>query len=127
MAMEKSTRSSSVYQPVPEGTYSTQAVTGANSVKESREQEKRDMQDLNSRFSDYLERVRTLEALNRTLADELEKLRIKWGQETAQIKVMYQAELDDFRRLLDDELKAKARLEVKAASIEAEIDDIRLM
>lgn len=127
LAMEKSTSSSSVYQPVPEGTYSTLAVTGANSVKESREQEKRDMQDLNSRFSDYLERVRTLEAMNRTLADELEKLKFKWGQETAQIKVMYQAELDDLRRQLDDELKAKARLEVKAASIEAETDEIRLM
>jgi len=125
--VEKTTRSSNVYQSVPEGTYSTLASTGANDVKETREQEKKDMQDLNDRFAHYLARVRTLEALNRTLADELEKLRLKWGQETIQIKVMFQADLDDIRRELDDVLRSKARLEVKAASFETEIEDMRLL
>jgi intermediate filament protein if len=69
--------------------------------------------------------VRTLEAQNRKLADDLEKLKAKWGKETAQIKAMYQAELDDSRHQLDEAEKEKARLEIRAASLEDQIEEIR--
>lgn len=62
--------------------------------------------------------VRDLEAQNRRLADELDKLRSKWGKETMQVKAMYQAELDDARRAIDDAEKEKARLEVRLSSLE---------
>jgi intermediate filament protein if len=70
--------------------------------------------------------VRNLEAQNRKLADELEKLKNKWGKETSQIKALYQAELDEARRTLDDAGKEKARLEIKVASLEEKIEELRV-
>jgi intermediate filament protein if len=80
---------------------------------------------LNERFASYLEKVRFLEAQNRKLADELEKLKSRWGKETTQIKAMYQAELDEARRLLDDAEKDKARLEIRCASLEEQLEEMR--
>jgi hypothetical protein len=101
------------------------AASGVSNVKTSRATEKKDMQDLNERFASYIEKVRFLEAQNRKLADELDKLKSKWGKETTAIKAMYQAELDEARRLLDDAEKEKARLEIKVSSMEEIIDELR--
>lgn len=64
-----------------------------------------------------------MEAQNRKLADELDKLKSKWGKETSQIKAMYQAELDEARKLLDEAVKEKARLEVRVASLEEQLEE----
>ena len=58
-------------------------------VKNTREREKKDMQDLNERFANYIEKVRFLEAQNRKLASELDELKSKWGKETNAIKVIH--------------------------------------
>lgn len=109
----------------PAGAYAHVTSTGVSSVKASRDQEKKDMQDLNERFASYIEKVRFLEAQNRKLADELNKLKDKWGKETSAIKAMYQAELDEARKLLDDAEKEKARLEIRCASLEEQIEELR--
>jgi len=103
--------------------YTAVTQTGVNNVKTARVQEKKDMQDLNERFASYIEKVRFLEAQNRKLADELDKLKAKWGKETTAIKAMYQAELDEARRLLDDAEKEKARLEIRCASLEEQVEE----
>ena len=59
------------------------------------------------------------------MADELEKLKSKWGKETSQIKAMYQTELDEARRLLDEAEKDKARLEIRVASLEEQLEETR--
>jgi intermediate filament protein if len=82
------------------------------------------MQDLNERFASYIEKVRFLEAQNKRLADELDKLKSKWGKETTQIKAIYQAELDEARKLLDDAIKEKARLEIRVASLEEQLQEL---
>jgi len=41
----------------PSGAYATVTSTGVNSVKQSRDREKKDMQDLNERFASYIEKV----------------------------------------------------------------------
>jgi len=107
--------------------YRMVTTTGVEQVKSSREQEKKDMQDLNDRFANYIEKVRYLEAQNKKLADDLAKLREKWGKETAQIKAMFQADLDEARKNLDDAEKEKARLEIRATSLEDQIEEIRLL
>jgi len=107
------------------GAYANVTQTGVTAVKSSREREKKDMQDLNERFASYIEKVRFLEAQNRRLADELEKLKAKWGKETTQIKAMFQAELDEARKCLDDADKEKARLEIRVASLEEQLEELR--
>jgi len=74
----------------------------------------------------HVGQVRMLEAQNRKLADELDKLKTKWGKETAQIKAMFQAELDEARAALDEAEKEKARLEIKVASLEEQIEELRV-
>jgi intermediate filament protein if len=83
------------------------------------------VQDLNERLANYIEKVRFLEAQNRKLADELDKLKLKWGKETSAIKAMFQAELDEARKLLDEAEKEKARLEIKCATQDEIIDELR--
>jgi len=56
----------------------------------------------------------------------LDKLKTKWGKETEQIKAMFQAELDEARQALDEAEKEKARLEIKVASLEEQIEEIRV-
>jgi intermediate filament protein if len=123
ISMERSIHSGAM--AVPSGAYALVSSTGVTAVKSSREKEKKDMQDLNERFAGYIEKVRFLEAQNKRLADELEKLKSKWGKETTQIKAMYQAELDEARRLLEESDKDKARLEIRVASLEEQLDELR--
>merc|ERR1712142_500148 len=108
------------------GAYAQVSSAGVASVKSGRDKEKKDMQDLNERFASYIEKVRFLEAQNRKLADELEKLKAKWGKETTAIKAMYQAELDEARRLLDEAEKEKAKLEIRCTSLEEQIDELQV-
>jgi len=94
-------------------------------VKTSRDKEKKDMQDLNERFASYIEKVRFLEAQNRRLGGELDKLKNKWGKETTQIKGLYQAELDEAKRLLEEAHKEKSRLEMRIAALEDQYANLR--
>ncbi len=111
--------------PMAPGGYTTVTSAGVQNVRVSSVKEKKDMQDLNERFASYIEKVRFLEAQNRRLADELDRLKSKWGKETTAIKAMYQAELDEARRLLDDAEKEKARLEIRCASLEEQVDELK--
>lgn len=122
MTIERSTRyTSSAGGP---GSLALQA-TGVSNVKSSRDKEKKDMQDLNERFASYIEKVRFLEAQNRRLGGELDKLKNKWGKETTQIKGLYQAELDEAKRLLEEAQKEKSRLEMRIAALEDQYANMR--
>jgi len=44
---------------IPAGAYALVSSSGVTAVKTSREQEKKDMQDLNERFASYIEKVMT--------------------------------------------------------------------
>ncbi|KAI8778896.1 60 kDa neurofilament protein [Biomphalaria glabrata] len=102
---------------------STVAVTGVSNFKTSREREKKDLQDLNERFANYIEKVRFLEAQNKKLASELEQLKSHWGKETSAVKQMYDTELNEARKLIDDTNKEKARLQLRVGQLEEQLDD----
>jgi len=122
--MERSMTYSTVGTPA--GGYTSLSAKGVLDVTASRHKEKKDMQDLNERLANYIEKVRFLEAQNRRMADELEKLKGKWGKETEMIKAMYEAELAEARKLLDDAVREKSRLEIRVTSIEEYLEDLKL-
>nr|AKS48133.1 filament-like protein-2 [Mytilus coruscus] len=83
------------------------------------------MQDLNERFANYIEKVRFLEAQNRKLASELENLKTKWGKETSAIKSMYEQELAEARKLIDDLTRDKNKLEIQNSSLQEDMNNLR--
>lgn len=107
------------------GSFEKASNTGVHSVKVNREREKKDMQDLNERFANYIEKVRFLEAQNRKLASELEHLKTKWGKETSAIKSMFEQELAEARKLIDDLTRDKNKLEIQNSSIQEEMNNLR--
>ncbi|GFN79722.1 intermediate filament protein ifa-1 [Plakobranchus ocellatus] len=102
---------------------SNQTAPAVSSFKTNREKEKKDMQDLNERFANYIEKVRFLEAQNKKLVSELDQLRSHWGKETSAVKQMYETELDEARKLIDDTNKEKARLQLRVGQLEEQLDD----
>ena len=100
------------------------ANNGVAGFMTTREREKMDMRDLNERFANYIEKVRFLEAQNRKLASELDELRGKWGKETNAVKTMYETELEEARKVIDETNKDRSRLQVRVGQAEEQLDDV---
>jgi len=90
-----------------------------------REREKRDLQELNDRFASYIERVRFLEADNKRLQSIIDVLKVKFEKLEETLKEMYEAELEQARKTIDETTKAKAEVELKVARLEEELADYR--
>ena len=73
----------------------------------------------------FISKVRNLEAQNRHLAVELAKLKSKWGKDTMQVKELYETKLNDARRAIDDAEKERARLEVRASTLENFLEEFQ--
>ncbi|PAA66118.1 hypothetical protein BOX15_Mlig019539g1 [Macrostomum lignano] len=94
-------------------------------VVEARGRSKKEMQELNERLGSYIEKTRYLQAQNKKLKDELSGLKARWGKETEKIRQMYDVELKQLRRLLDDAERMKGEKDAKLASLDSYNKDMR--
>ncbi|XP_073474680.1 lamin-B3-like isoform X2 [Aquarana catesbeiana] len=79
----------------------------------SRLQEKDELRHLNDRLAAYIERVRSLEADKSVLRLQLEEREEVSSREVTNLRLLYETELADARKLLDLTANEKARLQVE--------------
>ncbi|XP_046336300.1 retrograde protein of 51 kDa-like isoform X1 [Haliotis rufescens] len=107
-----------VYSP---GTYQTLSSSGVTTVRESRQKEKKEMQGLNERLAGYIEQVRFLEARIKMLEDQLAQLGHREKFDLQPIRDMYEAELNQARKVIDELSKEKAGVDARIAGLQDEV------
>lgn len=97
----------------------------ASPIKMNRIQEKEELQHLNDRLAVYIDRVRSLEEANTKLTAEITMTKSRTKTEVETVKGMYESELADARRLLDETAKEKAREQIENRKNAALADDYK--
>ncbi|VDM56448.1 unnamed protein product [Angiostrongylus costaricensis] len=95
----------------------------ASEIREIREREKREMRGLNDRLAAYIEQVRFLEAQNRKLNHDLERL--TKGKHAPGIRSMYETEIKQSQAIIADAKKDYGNLEKEVRGLSADLTDIR--
>ncbi|KAK3892515.1 hypothetical protein Pcinc_003640 [Petrolisthes cinctipes] len=92
----------------------------------SRLQEKVELQTLNDRLAAYIDRVRNLEVENSRLNLQVETIQESVTKEVVSMKGLYEQELSDARKLLDDTAREKAQLQIDVGKLRSDNEDLRL-
>ncbi|XP_069622201.1 lamin-B3-like isoform X2 [Ranitomeya imitator] len=102
-------------------TWATSAAARAPSpgspTRLSRLQEKDELRHLNDRLAAYIERVRSLEADKSLLKLQLEEKEEVTTREVSTLRLLYETELADARKLLDHTANERARLQVELGKV----------
>lgn len=116
---------SSTPQPSSSQERQTRPASPLSPTRQSRLQEKADLQNLNDRLACYIDKVRFLEAENSRLTREVHTIQDEVSREVTNIKSMYDHELSDARKLLDETHREKARLEIDTKRLWDENEDLK--
>ncbi|CAK9297318.1 unnamed protein product [Gordionus sp. m RMFG-2023] len=92
----------------------------------SRLQEKEELQHLNDRLAAYIDKVRHLEHENDRLLYQIHSSEETVKKEITNIKNIYETELSDARKLLDEVSKDKAKLQIEAGKYKSLADDFAI-
>jgi len=90
----------------------------------SRVMEKEELSGLNDRLATYIDRMRQLEQQNSKLSAEITTSKESKSREVAGVKVLYEAELAEARKLLDDTSKEKALLQLENKKLNALTEEL---
>ncbi|NWQ81183.1 LMNB1 protein, partial [Columbina picui] len=100
-------------------------------TRRTRLQEKEELRQLNDRLAVYIEKVRNLQLKNSALELQNNALQLQitereevCSHEISSLKAMYQAELADARRTLDDTARERARLQIELGSLNAKYEKL---
>merc|ERR1719283_92315 len=104
--------------------YSQMSATNIADFRGNRQKEKKDMQDCNERLATYIEKVRWLEAQNKKLEAEVEALRNRKQEDWKPIRDMYEGELAQCRKVIDELSTNKGINEGKLAGLQDEIQSL---
>ncbi|XP_046437486.1 lamin Dm0-like [Daphnia pulex] len=88
----------------------------------TRLQEKVELQNLNDRLANYIDRVRQLESENNRLT--LQITTTQDSREVTSVRGLYEKELSDTRRLIDKTANEKARFQLEARRATAELGEL---
>ncbi|XP_036873941.2 lamin-B2 isoform X2 [Manis javanica] len=89
----------------------------------SRLQEKEELRELNDRLAHYIDRVRALELENDRLLLKISEREEVTTREVSGIKTLYEAELADARRVLDETARERAQLQIEIGKLRAELEE----
>ncbi|KAM6187211.1 lamin-B1 [Sarcoramphus papa] len=90
----------------------------------SRLQEKEELRQLNDRLAVYIDMVRSLETENSALQRRVTEREEVRGREVTGLKAVYEAELADARKTLDDTARERAKLQIELGKIRAEHEEL---
>ncbi|XP_063747119.1 LOW QUALITY PROTEIN: lamin-B2 [Eleginops maclovinus] len=99
------------------------ASTPLSPTRISRLQEKQDLQHLNDRLAVYIDRVRSLELENDRLMFKVSEKEEVTTREVTGLKGLYEAELADARRVLDETARERARLQIDLGKAQADLEE----
>lgn len=94
-------------------------------TKYSRLHEKEELANLNDRLACYIDRVRNLESENSRLTREVKTSQENITREVTSVKSMYESELSEARKLLDELSREKAKLQIDTRRLYTENEELR--
>jgi lamin B len=101
----------------------TSASGNTSGLNVSRAQEKEQLETLNNRLAIYIDTVRRLEHDNKELKNIVASYSDKYEVETSKVKQLYEHELEDAKKLIEELAREKSRLEIEAEKSTAEAQD----
>lgn len=110
--------------PVGQRSRASGAASPLSPARISRLQEKADLQHLNDRLAAYIDTVRSLQSDNSVLQLQIQEHEQLRTRDITALKALYETELADARRSLDDTARERARLQIELGKIRNEHEQL---